>query len=104
VGKMLTRKLYNEVELLSRHIRVLKAVMNNQPIGITRLSKMLRIDFHEVRNSLSSLENCGLIVATPQGAMINGNIGDKLLKIADNLKEIEDSVEILRKEVLEIVV
>jgi len=37
-------------------------------------------------------------------ALINGDIGDKLLKIADNLKEIEDSVEILRKEVLEIVV
>ncbi len=101
---MLTRRLYEEVDLLSRHLRVLKAVMENQPIGIIRLSKILGLGAHEVRNSLSTLEQNDLIVATPGGAMIKGDIKDKIFLIANDLKELRDSIEILRKEFLGIVI
>ncbi len=100
---MLTKRLYEEVDLLSRHLRVLKVVMEYQPIGIIRISKLLGIEAHEVRNSLSTLESNGFIVATPSGAMIKEDIKDKVLQVAQSLKEIRNSIDILRKEYLELV-
>lgn len=104
VSNMLTKKLYEEVDLLSRHLRVLKAVMKHQPIGINRLSKILGLEVHEVRNSLSTLENNGFIEATPNGAVIKGDIREKIFSLTNQIMEIRDSLEILRKEFLEIVI
>ena len=34
----LTSKIESEIKLLQRHVSMLKAIMENQPIGIIRLS------------------------------------------------------------------
>jgi len=101
---MLTKRIYDELELLSRHIRVLEVVMKKQPVGIIRMSQILGIEEHEVRRSLATLENNGFIKPTPNGAIIDGNIKDGLLELAEQLEEIEDIVKILRKKVLALVV
>ncbi len=101
---MLTKRIYDELELLSRHIRVLEVVMKKQPVGIIRISQILGIEEHEVRRSLATLENNGFIKPTPNGAIIDGNIKDSLLELAEQLGEIEDIVKILRKKVLTLVV
>ncbi len=101
---MLTKRIYDELELLSRHIRVLEVVMKKQPVGIIRMSQILGIEEHEVRRSLAALENNGFIKPTPNGAIIDGNIKDDLLELAEQLGEIEDIVKILRKKVLTLVV
>ena len=49
-------KLIDELELLERHIMMLKATKENQPIGIIRLSEILNIPKHKVRYSLRLLE------------------------------------------------
>ena len=104
VNCMLTKRIYDELELLSRHIRVLEVVMKKQPVGIIRISQILGIEEHEVRRSLAALENNGFIKPTPNGAIIDGNIKDGLLELAEQLGEIEDIVKILRKKVLTLVV
>ena len=101
---MLTKRIYNELELLSRHIRVLEVVMKKQPVGIIRMSQILGLGKHEVRHSLAALENNGFINPTSNGAIIDGNIKDDLLELAEQLGEIEDIVKILRKKVLSLVV
>ncbi len=101
---MLTKKLYEELELLSRHIRVLEVVMENQPIGITRIAKILRIEEHEVRHSLSVLEDNGLIVPTPSGAMVREEIKEKLLSMAEDLQHMEDTMKLLRSMILKLVI
>ncbi len=101
---MITKRIYDELELLSRHIRVLEVVMKKQPVGIIRISQILGIEEHEVRRSLATLENNGFIKPTPNGAVIEGNIKEGLLQLAEQLEEIEDTVKIMRKKVINLVV
>ncbi len=101
---MLTKRIYDELELLSRHIRVLEVVMKKQPVGIIRMSQILGLEEHEVRRSLAALENNGFIRPTPNGAVIEGNIKEDLLELAEQLGEIENILKILRKKILTLVV
>jgi len=101
---MLAKKIYEQLDLLSRHIRVLEIVREKQPIGIGRIAQILQIGEHEVRHSLAVLEQGGLIKPTPNGAIINGNINDALLNLAEELNEIEDITKLIRKEVLKLVI
>jgi len=78
--------------------------MEKQPIGIGRIAQILEIGEHEVRHSLAVLEQEGLIKPTPNGAIINGNINDALINLAEELNEIEDITKLIRKEVLKLVI
>ncbi len=66
---------------------MLKAIMENQPIGIIRLSELLNYPQHKVRYSLRILEQEGLIEPSPDGAMTT----DLLPEFLDQLKKILDS-------------
>ncbi|MCX9013196.1 MAG: hypothetical protein OIN89_00100 [Candidatus Methanoperedens sp.] len=66
---MLTSRVRNELELLKRHIIVLRKVMDSGPIGIMKLSMETKIPDHQVRYSLRVLEQQGLITPTTQGAV-----------------------------------
>ena len=66
-----TSGAYKEIELIERHIRMLYATKMNQPVGIIRLSEILDLPRHKVRYSLRILEKDGVIVATPEGAVVS---------------------------------
>jgi predicted transcriptional regulator len=85
---VLTSKIEAEVELLQRHVQMLKAIMDNEPIGIIRLSEMLQHPQHKVRYSLRILEQEDLIEPSPDGAVTTERIQDFL----DHLKDILDSM------------
>jgi len=85
---VLTSKMETEIELLQRHVAMLKAIMDNEPIGIIRLSEMLNYPQHKVRYSLRILEQEGLIEPSPDGAVTTG----KLQEFLDHLKDILDSM------------
>ena len=93
----LTTKIESEVKLLERHVAMLKAIMENQPIGIIRLSEFLNYPQHKVRYSLRILEQEGLIKPSPDGAVTT----DKLQGFLDYLKGTLDSmtqtVQLLRQ-------
>lgn len=59
----------DEIELVERHIRVLKYVIENEPIGIIKLSMISGIPQHKIRYSLRILEQGGIIKPSPQGAI-----------------------------------
>ena len=99
---MLTHKVHDELELLSRHLKVLETVKNNQPIGIVRISQLTGIDEHEVRHSLSVLEDEHLIKPTPQGAITNGDIGKYVLQIAEDLDNISNVAKVIKKGLISI--
>jgi predicted transcriptional regulator len=66
-----TSGAYKEIELIERHIRMLYATKMNQPVGIIRLSEILNLPRHKVRYSLRMLEKDGVIIATPEGAVVS---------------------------------
>ncbi|HYM40445.1 MAG TPA: hypothetical protein VEY12_09980 [Thermoplasmata archaeon] len=84
----LTSKIEAEIRLLQRHVAMLKAIMENQPIGIIRLSELLNFPQHKVRYSLRILEQEGLIKPSPEGAVTT----DKLEEFLDYLKGVLDSM------------
>lgn len=93
----LTSKIEAEVKLLERHVAMLQAIMENQPIGIIRLAELMHHPQHKVRYSLRILEQEGLIKPSPEGAVTT----DKLEEFLDYLKGVLDgmqaTVQTLRK-------
>ena len=84
----LTSKIESEVKLLERHVAMLKAIIENQPIGIIRLSELLSVPQHKVRYSLRILEQEGLIKPSPEGAVT----AEKLQEFLDYLKTVLESM------------
>jgi len=91
---VLTSKIESEIDLLERHVAMLKAIMGHEPIGIIRLSELLSVPQHKVRYSLRILEQEGLIQPSPEGAVTT----DKLQPFLDHLKETLDSMSKTVKE------
>ncbi len=57
----ITNVAEKELDLLIRHIDVLKTVRDNGPIGIIRLSQITGQPQHMIRYSLRTLEHDGII-------------------------------------------
>jgi predicted transcriptional regulator len=66
---ILTEKVSEELEMLRRHLIILKHVVENEPIGILKLAEETKIPSHKVRYSLRILEQEGLIAASAPGAI-----------------------------------
>jgi predicted transcriptional regulator len=66
---ILTEKVSGELEMLRRHLIILKQVVENEPIGILKLAEETKIPSHKVRYSLRILEHEGLIAASAPGAI-----------------------------------
>ena len=77
-----------------RHITVLKAISENEPIGIIKLSKILNIPAHQVRYSMRILQQCGFLQPSTKGALLNQNAK---LFIKELEKEKKELIESLRK-------
>jgi len=99
VISILTEKVSDELEMLQRHLIILKQVVENEPIGILKLAEETKIPSHKVRYSLRVLEQEGLIKASAPGAVttnqtrsflkeLDSMIGD-LSKRAEDLKKIK---------------
>ncbi|AIY89177.1 winged helix-turn-helix transcriptional regulator [Geoglobus acetivorans] len=78
---MSLRKLKYEAEIALRHFLVLKAVKENQPIGIFKLSEILNMPKHKVRYSLRVLEQAGVIEPSQHGAVIPDDAYEKIEKM-----------------------
>ena len=82
-------KMRSELDLLRRHVRLLRAVEEHQPIGIIRLAELLGYPQHKVRYTLRVLEQAGLIEPSQEGAVVT----DRVPRFRDRLRELlEDMV------------
>ncbi|TQS78677.1 MAG: hypothetical protein A3205_09090 [Methanomassiliicoccales archaeon Mx-03] len=89
--------LSDDVELLERHISILKTVRENQPVGLIRLSEMTGIPKHRVRYSLKLLEQQGIIHATPDGATVTDRYDGFMNEISRYIDDLAGKIEELRK-------
>lgn|SRR5665647_483956 len=101
VGEMkgksiLTNKIESEIELLERHVKMLNAIMEHEPIGIIRLSELLDIPQHKVRYSLRILEQEGLINPSPEGAVTTEKLQTFFTDLKDILQHMDETVNALR--------
>ncbi|MFQ5837734.1 MAG: hypothetical protein ACE5HJ_03010 [Thermoplasmata archaeon] len=87
----------SELQLLQRHVALLKAVMENEPIGIIRLSEMAGYPQHKVRYTLRVLEQEGLIKPSPEGAVTTDDLSPFLAKLKVLLGEMIDTVKQLKE-------
>jgi predicted transcriptional regulator len=83
-------RIDTEVEMLERHLRVLRVVIRNEPIGIVQLAEELSIPDHKARYSLRVLEEGGLVEPTGRGATTTDDLGgyvDRANGRIDGLRE-----------------
>ncbi len=86
-------RLEKEVDMLERHLQVLKMVMENEPIGIVKMSDETGYPHHKVRYSLRVLEEENLIEPSSQGAITT----DHTMEFVEDLDgKIDDIVEKLQ--------
>lgn len=90
-----------DLELLERHISILRTVKANQPIGLIRLSEMSGVPKHRVRYSLKIMEQQGIIIATSDGAVVSDNYDEFMASVAESVEELADKVNALRNSLLE---
>ena len=97
-SESMIEKLVDELELLERHILMLKITKENQPVGIIRLSEILDIPKHKVRYSLRLLEKEGLISPSTEGARVTDRYDDYMKDVESKLDDIVKMVERLKTE------
>jgi predicted transcriptional regulator len=90
-------KVRNEIELMQRHIQVVRAVVGHQPIGIMKLSEQLDLPFHRIRYSLRVLEQLGYIQASPSGAVATKRAEEMLLHLDEELDAMIDLLRSMKK-------
>ena len=97
-SESMIEKLVDELELLERHILMLKITKENQPVGIIRLSEILNIPKHKVRYSLRLLEKEGLISPSTEGARVTERYDEYMKDVESKLDDIVEMVERLKTE------
>ncbi len=94
---MLTGRVQHELELLKRHIIVLKKVIDVGPIGIMKLSLETGIPEHLVRYSLRVLEQQGLITPSTQGAVAAKSAEEAYLQFKSELEKIGEMTQEIKR-------
>lgn len=94
---VLTSVIETELDVLKRHVKVLKSLRENQPIGIIKLSEETDYPQHMVRYSLRILEQDGLIEPSPQGAVTTDEVDKTEDQLKESLKKINSVVDELIK-------
>lgn len=95
-GQQMLDKVKNEIDLLSRHLLVVKAVVAHQPIGIMKLSELLDLPFHRIRYSLRVLEHLGYIQASPSGAIATSRAEELLAHLDEDLDQLIRHLESMK--------
>ncbi|MDR0309828.1 MAG: hypothetical protein LBH88_03635 [Candidatus Methanoplasma sp.] len=96
-GASIFDSVLEEIELVGRHIEMLKVTREMQPIGIIRLSEVLGIPKHKVRYSLRLLEKDGLIIATSEGALVSDKYDEFIADLSENFDELIDRINKIRQ-------
>ena len=89
-------RLEVELEILERHVEMLKEIQAQQPIGIIRLAEDLGYPQHKVRYSLRILEQEGLIHPSTHGAATTSKVKSfqkRLIKFLESMKKSIDNIE-----------
>ncbi|MDD1694696.1 MAG: hypothetical protein LUQ71_08225 [Methanoregula sp.] len=91
-------KMKDEIDLVSRHLDVARAVADHQPIGIMKLSELLKEPSHRIRYSLHVLEQLGYIQASPDGAVATARTIELFAHLNEDLDELVRMLEAMKRD------
>ncbi len=91
----------SDVKILERHLKVLKAVIENEPIGIIRLSQKTGLPLHAVRYSLRILEGEGLIEPSKSGAVTTDKVHESLGTIESAIDDLVTTLKDIKRDLRE---
>jgi len=86
-------RLEQEVDMLERHLEVLRMVLENEPIGILKMSNETGHPHHKIRYSLRVLEEASLIEPTSQGAATTDETSEFVAGLDGRIDDITTTVE-----------
>ena len=87
-----TDKIDDDIELLIRHIEMLKVIRENQPVGIIKLSELTEIPRHKIRYSLKLLEKDNVIAPSPEGAVTTELSDEYMWELSAYLEKLIKSI------------
>ena len=79
--------------MLERHLQVLQMVIENEPIGIVKMSNETGYPHHKVRYSLRVLEEENLIEPSSQGAITTEDTHEFVNDLDEKLDHIIDKLD-----------
>jgi len=91
-------RLEKEVDMLERHLQVLRMVIMNEPIGIVKMSNETGYPHHKVRYSLRVLEEENLIEPSSQGAITTDRTSEFVADLDGKVDEIIAKLETMKIE------
>jgi predicted transcriptional regulator len=94
-------RLRNQVEKEERDQTILRAVIEDGPIGIVKLAQKTGLPEHKVRYSLRMLENDEFIEPTPEGAIPADDIEERLVQVNRGIDDLVARLERLRDDEVE---
>src|SRR5512136_1015110 len=94
---VLTSVIETELDILKRHVHVLKTLQKNQPMGIIKLSELTKYPQHMVRYSLRILEQDGLIEPSTLGAVTTDKMQKTMELLKKSINNISNTIEELQK-------
>jgi predicted transcriptional regulator len=86
-------QLEQEVDMIERHLDVLRMVLENEPIGILKMSNETGHPHHKIRYSLRVLEEASLIEPTSQGAATTDETNGFVPELDGRIDDITTTVE-----------
>ena len=86
-----------EINLLARHLEVLRTVKDEGPIGIIRLSQVTGQPQHMIRYSLRTLEKDGVIQPSASGAIVTDKVHETLGTLDSTLDDIITNTKEIKK-------
>lgn len=89
----LTSVIETELEILRRHVKVLKTLQENQPMGIIKLAELTEYPQHMVRYSLRMLEHERVIEPSSKGAVTTDEVPKILHSLTNALNGISKTVD-----------
>jgi len=84
--------------MLERHLEVLRMVIENEPIGIVKMSNETGYPHHKVRYSLRVLEEEDLIEPSSQGAITTDHTHEFVDELDEKVDEIVGKLESMKIE------
>ena len=84
--------------MLERHLQVLRMVIENEPIGIVKMSNETGYPHHKVRYSLRVLEEENLIEPSSQGAITTDRTQEFVEDLDGKVDEIIAKLETMKIE------
>ncbi|MDX1746952.1 MAG: hypothetical protein R3324_13520 [Halobacteriales archaeon] len=94
-------RLEKEVDMLERHLQVLRMVIDNEPIGIVKMSNETGYPHHKVRYSLRVPEEESLIEPSSQGAVTTEHTQGFIEDLGGKVDEIIGQLDSMKIEDLE---